>query len=1297
MKAPLLFSARRFLLFAGAILIAKSAVAQLVADGATNTLSNVTNTITGDVTAGTNGSFTLLVLSNNVLLTNSVNGVIGRNATAKTNEVQLISPTARWRMGGSLFIGSNGSMSRLIISNGAFVENFSARLSFAGAAGNQTVSSNNFALITGAGSVWSNRNDLDVGQSGRNNQMIVSNGGRVVSVTASVGENGAASNNLALVTGSGSVWSNAMNLRVGVLGSSNRLVVEAGGRVHAGTGIVGDLSSGSNNQVIVTGPGALWTNASAFIVGNQVGPNELVVSAGGAIWSASGVVGNSFAADNRAVVTGAGSVWNMPGTLTIGDFGSGNQLLVTNGGTVLAGNLFVGANSGSANNRVTVDGGTLRVTNATASAMLDVRRGTNVLTAGLIEADTLLVTNATGHFKFNGGTLSSKSTIATNGVPFDIGNNVSAATFHLAGNGTHLFTGLTVNNLGTLTGNGTVGLPVPNLVVVLDTGTISPGTSIGKIGFTSPLLVFGTTFMEISRNGTVVTNDQIQIAGLTHNGYLTVTNIGPTPLAAGDRFPLFSAPFATNSLLSLTLPPLGAGLSWGSKFAVDGSIEVLGLIVQTLPASVVASNTATLNGSVNPGGQNASAWFEYGFTTNYGNVTAPQAIGNGTVPVNINEVLTGLFGGVYHFRVVASNSFGVLFGSDQNFTLPAFADLGAGLPSSISPAAWGDYDNDGRLDIVLAGLGPDVEPVLSGRVYRNTVTGFTNSAFLPKGKMFGSVAWGDYDNDEQLDVLLTGARGALAYAAPDTSFVLRNTGSGFTNVNAALPILTGSSGQWGDYDNDGRLDILLTGVGINNQLIGQLWRNTGGGFTDVNAGLPGVFSGSAAWGDYDKDGRLDILLAGGTYGSSAVVGLSQILRNTGNEFTNFNPGLSPLAYSSIAWGDYDNDGQLDILLTGTTNASSAYGADPVTQVWRNTGTGFTNINAGLPGVVMGSALWGDYDNDGRLDILLAGGTTALVDFDGFMRGVTNLICQVWRNTGSGFTNVNAGLPGVAYGSAAWGDCDNDGRLDILLAGSTNGLFNGGLSQIWRNQTPLTNTPPTAPTGLRVTTSLSVTNNLGTTVILSWNAASDAQTPAAGLTYNVRIGTTPGASDVMAPMASSSGFRRLPQMGNANERLFARFNAAPATPYYWTVQAVDTAFAGSPFAAEQSFTFNTVLTPTNGIPVPGDQNGDGVVSQSELAAVLANLNGSGILTEDDLNLVLSNYFATSPWLYLTNVAGLGGTHVTFALTNDLTGAFSVEFTTNLVDWYFLGPAMPRYLFTDTNAPAVPQRSYRLRWP
>ena len=173
---------------------------------------------------------------------------------------------------------------------------------------------------------------------------------------------------------------------------------------------------------------------------------------------------------------------------------------------------------------------------------------------------------------------------------------------------------------------------------------------------------------------------------------------------------------------------------------------------------------------------------------------------------------------------------------------------------------------------------------------------------------------------------------------------------------------------------------------------------------------------------------------------------------------------------------------------------------------------------------------------------------------------------------------------------------------------------------------------------------------------------------------------------MSPMASATGLRRLPQLGNANGRLFARFAAELGTPYYWSVQAIDTAFAGGPFSSESGFKVMQLPQPA---PV--------LVSPTTTSLLNGDLDGDGVFDESELQSLLADFFSSSPFLQMTNVAGLGGTNVTFALTNSLAGAFSVEFTTNLVDWYFLGPATPRYLFTDTNAPAVPQRYYRLRWP
>src|SRR6266545_2544374 len=111
-----------FLTILSASGIVLSLSAQLVNDGASLTLINQTNTFTGDVTVGTNGAFTLLILSDNALLTNSAQGVIGRNVNARSNEVRLVSASARWHLGGSLLLGLNGAANRLTVSNGGVVQ-----------------------------------------------------------------------------------------------------------------------------------------------------------------------------------------------------------------------------------------------------------------------------------------------------------------------------------------------------------------------------------------------------------------------------------------------------------------------------------------------------------------------------------------------------------------------------------------------------------------------------------------------------------------------------------------------------------------------------------------------------------------------------------------------------------------------------------------------------------------------------------------------------------------------------------------------------------------------------------------------------------------------------------------------------------------------------------------------------------------------------------------------------------------------------------------------------------------------
>jgi hypothetical protein len=370
-----------------------------------------------------------------------------------------------------------------------------------------------------------------------------------------------------------------------------------------------------------------------------------------------------------------------------------------------------------------------------------------------------------------------------------------------------------------------------------------------------------------------------------------------------------------------------------------------------------------------------------------------------------------------------------------------FTLTNVGLPGvAYSSVVCGDFNNDGQPDVLLTGVNGSFNGIC--QIWQNHSSGlFSNlNAALP-GISSSAAARGDFDNDGRSDLLLTGFAGVDGNSFPIyLSQVWLNRGNGiFTNVQAGLPGVDTGAVALGDFDNDGNLDILLTGYSSTGG-VAQVWRNRGHGtFTNLNVGLPGVFYSAVALGDYDNDGQLDILLTGTADGLGNTA-ITQLWRNLGNgTFTNISMDLPGVTRGAVAWGDFDQDGRLDILLSGYTKTG------PVCQVWRNLGNGsFSNVNAGLPGVYQSAVAWGDYDNDGQLDIVLAGLDTH-----------SNPICQVWRNTGHGvFTNLDDGFAGIHAGSVAWADFNNDGRLDLLLAGLD--TVGNPILQVYHNDTGSSN-------------------------------------------------------------------------------------------------------------------------------------------------------------------------------------------------------------------------------------------------
>ena len=505
-------------------------------------------------------------------------------------------------LAGRLTVGSNASFNQVFITNGATLTG--GEYTFLAL----TAGSNNAVTVSGPGSTLNSPSGFFVGADGNANRMLIHNGGQAIAAVGSagtfIGRSVGTRSNSVTVADPGSRWSINDILYVGSGGHANQMMIGNGAAVDSVQGYVGGATSGSNNLALVTGANSTWSNRTDLYVGAGGSGNRLIVTDGGTVIHSNAFLGlNSSSLNNTVEVSGPGSRWISRTDLILGYDGSASQMSVLNGAVASVGrNLLVGRNPVfSSANRLVVDGGTLAVTNGATSAVLEIHRGTNVLNAGLIEADILRMTNGfSSRFEINGGTLSIKESRVNVGNPVIVGNGVDPATLHLAGSGSHDFTGtlgLILSNNATLTGNGTVKVQLQ----VRAGAKLSPGAPIGSIVFNGSPIISGTVEMEISKTGTVLANDQLQVlpGTFTYGGSLTVTNLGPTALAAGDNFKLFNATSYAGAFTTISLPPLNAGLVWTNKLLVDGSIGVIVAPPQPGFASIALNGTNVIFSGTN--------------------------------------------------------------------------------------------------------------------------------------------------------------------------------------------------------------------------------------------------------------------------------------------------------------------------------------------------------------------------------------------------------------------------------------------------------------------------------------------------------------------------------------------------------------------------------------------------------------------------------------------------------------------------------------------------------------------------
>jgi T5SS/PEP-CTERM-associated repeat protein len=527
----------------------------------------------GNFFIGYYGSNNALTIASGSSVTNG-HSYIGLFAGANANAVTVIGAGSTWNNNGSLTIGNNSLYNTMTISNGGKVFNDYGYI------GSYSGGNSNNVLVTGGGSTWSNRFDLFVGDSGRSNTLMIASGGTVYSAYGYIGYNGGANSNLVVVTGAGSVWTNRSYLYVGYYASGNALTISNGGVVYNNSGAIIGVQLGANyNIATVSGPGSVWdAGITPCYVGYNGSGNTLVVTNGGAMYNGHGYIGYFPSALSNAVnVTGAGSVWSNRNELRVGDYGTASALTIANSGVVFNANGYIGYQTSASNSTATVTGSRSVWNNAT-NLYVGVYSTGNALTisdGGAVLAQGVYVAanpGSSGTLTLNGGSLiASNLLINTAGVfNYNTGTLQLSGTLTLNGGTLNLGRSLVVGSGGMSASavllSGTVG--------ILPTGALRLGADITSVGADvinqGVLQVLATTFafnggFENDANFVVANNQFISVLG-------GLANSGGFIIQPGAVVSADSMPFQTGSLYLYSGSLLSVGSAWNNA----GPISIQG-------------------------------------------------------------------------------------------------------------------------------------------------------------------------------------------------------------------------------------------------------------------------------------------------------------------------------------------------------------------------------------------------------------------------------------------------------------------------------------------------------------------------------------------------------------------------------------------------------------------------------------------------------------------------------------------------------------------------------------------------